>query len=36
MNADGMSNFTEMWDALDHAFFPIDHCESKYRQFAMR
>ncbi len=25
-----------MWNALDHAFLPIDHRESKYRQFAMR
>ncbi len=36
MNANGISNLTEMWNALDHAFLPIDHCESKYRQFAMR
>ncbi len=33
-NADGTSNINEMWDALDHAFLPIDHHESKYRQFA--
>ncbi len=36
MNAEGTSNITEMWNTLDHAFLPIDHCESKYRQFAMR
>ncbi len=36
MNANGMSNVTEMWNALDRAFLPIDHRESKYRQFAMR
>ncbi len=33
MNANGMSNITEMWDTLDRAFLHIDHCESKYRQF---
>ncbi len=36
MNANGMSNVTEMWDALDRAFLPIDHRESKYRQFTTR
>ncbi len=25
-----------MWNALDCAFLPIDHRESKYRQFATR
>ncbi len=25
-----------MWEALDPAFLPIDHCESKYRQFTTR
>ncbi len=25
-----------MWNALDHAFLPIDHNESKYPQFATR
>ncbi len=36
MNAKGTSNFAGMWDALDHAFLPIDHRESRYRQFVMR
>ncbi len=36
INTSGMSNVTEMWNALDRAFLPIDHRESKYRQFAMR
>ncbi len=36
MNAKGTSNFAGMWDALDHAFLPIDHRESRYRQFATR
>ncbi len=36
MNANGTSNLTEIWNALDHAFLSIDHCESKYRQLAMR
>ncbi len=36
MNANGTSNLTEMWNALNHAFLPIDHCESKYRQFPRR
>ncbi len=25
-----------MWDDLDHAFMPIDQCESNYRQFSTR
>ncbi len=36
MNAEDMSNITKMWDALSHAFLPIDQPESKYRQFSMR
>ncbi len=36
MNPKGMSNLAGMWDALDHAFLPIDHRESRYRQFATR
>ncbi len=36
MNAKGTSNLARMWDALDSAFLPIDHRESRYRQFAMR
>ncbi len=36
MNASGMSNVAKMWNALDSAFLPIDHRESKYRQFATR
>ncbi len=36
MNAYGMTNIAEMWNALDHAFLPIDHHESKYKQFATR
>ncbi len=36
INASSKSNVTEMWEALDHAFLPIDHHESKYRQFATR
>ncbi len=36
MNANGMSNVTEMWDTLDHAFLLIDHRKSNYRQFSMR
>ncbi len=36
MNANSMSNVSEMWEALDCAFLPIDHHKSKYRQFAMR
>ncbi len=36
MNANGTSNIAEMWNAHDRAFLPIDHHESKYRQFATR
>ncbi len=36
INASGTSNVTEMWDTLNHAFLPIDHCESKYRKLANR
>ncbi len=36
MSANGISNVTKMWDALDRAILPIDYRESKYRQFAMR
>ncbi len=36
MNAKGTSNLAGMWDALDHVFLPIDHHESRYRQFATR
>ncbi len=36
MNANDISKVAEMWDALDCAFLPIDHRESKYRQFAMK
>ncbi len=36
MNANGTSNVAEIWNVLDCAFLPIDHRESKYRQFAMR
>ncbi len=36
MNDKGTSNFAGMWDALDHAFLPIDHRESRYRQLATR
>ncbi len=36
MNVNGTSNITEMWNALDHAFLPINHHESKYKQFATR
>ncbi len=35
-SANGTSDVTKMWDALDHAFLPIDHCESQYRQFFTR
>ncbi len=27
MNAEGTSNITKMWDAIERAFMPIDHCE---------
>ncbi len=36
LNAKGMSVFTRMWDTLDRAFLPIDHRESRYKQFATR
>ncbi len=36
MNANGTSNVTKMWNALDCAFLSIDHHESNYRQFATR
>ncbi len=36
MNAKGTTNFAGMWDALDCAFLPINHRESRYRQFATR
>ncbi len=31
INADSTGNVSDMWEALDHAFLPIDHSESKYR-----
>ncbi len=34
MNANGISNVTEMWVTLDPAFLSIDLCES--RQFSTR
>ncbi len=34
MNANRMSNLPKMWNALESACLPMDHCESKYRQFA--
>ncbi len=30
-NADSTGNVSDMWEALDRAFLPIDHSESKYR-----
>ncbi len=33
MNAKGTSNFSGMWGALDRAFLPINHRESRYRNF---
>ncbi len=36
MNANGTSDIAKMWNALDRAFLPIDHRESKYRQFGTR
>ncbi len=36
MNAKGTSNLAGMWDTLNRAFLPIDHRESRYRQFATR
>ncbi len=35
-NADSTGNVFDMWEALDHPFLPIDHSESKYKQFATR
>ncbi len=35
-NANSTWNITNIWEALDHAFLPIDHSESKYRRFATR
>ncbi len=35
-NADSTGNVSDMWEALDHAFLPINHSESKYRRFATR
>ncbi len=35
-NADSTVNVSDMWEALDHAFLPIDHSQSKYRWFATR
>ncbi len=36
MNAKGTANLAAMCDALDRAFLPIDHRESRYRQLATR
>ncbi len=33
-NADSTGNVSDMWEAPDHAFMPIDNSESKYRRFA--
>ncbi len=30
VNADSTENISDMWEALDHEFLPIDHSESKY------
>ncbi len=35
-NADSTGNVSDMWEALDHTFSPIDHSESKYRRFVTR
>ncbi len=35
-NADSTGNVSDMREALDHAFLPIDHSELKYRRFASR
>ncbi len=35
-NADSTGNVSDMWEALDRAFLPINHSESKYRRFATR
>ncbi len=36
INANGTFDIAEMWNALNHAVLPLDHHESKYRQFATR
>ncbi len=36
LNAGSTGNVFDIWKALDHAFLPIDHCESKYRRIATR
>ncbi len=36
MNANSTSNIAEMWNALECAFLPIDHRESRYWQFITR
>ncbi len=36
MNAKETSNLAGMWVTRDHAFLPIDHHESRYRQFPTR
>ncbi len=33
---DSTWNITDMWETLDRPFLPIDHYESKYRQFSTR
>ncbi len=35
-NADSTGNVSNIWEALDNAFLPIDNSESKYRRFASR
>ncbi len=35
-SADGTWDITKMLDALNHAFLPIDHRESRYRHFTTR
>ncbi len=36
LNAGSTGNVFDMCKALDHAFLPIDHSESKYKRFATR
>ncbi len=36
VNADSTGNVSDLWEALYHAFLPIDHSESKYRRFVAR
>ncbi len=36
VNADSTGNVSDIWEALDCTFLPIDHSESKYRRFASR